>query len=105
MASRPPLALPMPPLLLALLAAPLVLGQAAHLLQGRPFQTLPHRDLYARQIPEPYALSGALYTPTQYQYYDTPAPAAYASYPYVSVALMVFLTTIMLQLQLIFPSI
>lgn len=60
--------------------------RAPHLLQGRPFQALPHRELYARQLPEPFAYSGSLYHQPglQYQQYYDATPQYVASYPYVS---------------------
>ncbi|XP_046679942.1 superoxide dismutase [Cu-Zn]-like [Homalodisca vitripennis] len=54
-------------------------AQAAHILQGRPVQGLPHRALYVRQIPETFGYSGTLYQPPQYQYFDT---QQFAPYPY-----------------------
>lgn len=59
-----------------------------HLLQGRPFQALPHRALYARQIPDQFAYQGSLYQhnplAVQQQYPFTNYDAQFAQYPYVS---------------------
>lgn len=72
------------PLLLPLLVS------AAHLPQGRPFQTLPHRALYARQIPEPFGYTATLYQPPSYSFYDAPqyvpTHAPYAVHPLTAVA-------------------
>lgn len=77
--------------LLPLLALSVAQAAHPHLLQGRPFQALPHRALYARQIPEPYAYQGSLYQhnplAVQQQYPFPNYDAQFAQYPYVSIVL------------------
>lgn len=80
--------------LLPLLALSVARAAHPHLLQGRPFQALPHRALYARQIPDQFAYQGSLYQhnplAVQQQYPFTNYDAQFAQYPYVSQCIRFF---------------